>query len=87
VQRDGGAREIDGDPPVPAWGARPWHLVQDSVAAFEAHVVDVLRGEAEPQPLGRHNLDTLALALAAYRSAARDEVVDMDRFVAGGCVR
>jgi predicted dehydrogenase len=87
VHRDGAVREIDADPPVPAWGARPWHLVQDSVAAFEAHVVDVLRGEAEPQPSGRHNLGTLAMALAAYRSAARDEVVDLDRFIAGGCER
>ena len=87
IHRAGTVREIDGDPPVPAWGARPWHLVQDSVAAFEAHVVDVLRGEAEPQPSGRHNLDTLAMTLAAYRSAARDEIVDLDRFVAEGCPR
>ena len=87
MHRDGAVREIDGDPPVPAWGERPWHLVQDSVAAFEAHVVDVLRGTAEPQPSGRHNLGTLAMALAAYRSAARDEIVDLDRFVAGGCER
>ncbi len=87
VQRDGGVREIDGDPPVPAWGAHPWHLVQDSVAAFEAHVVEVLRGAAEPQPSGRHNLVTLAMALAAYRSAARGEVVDLPGFVTGGCVR
>ena len=87
IHRAGTVREIDGDPPVPAWGARPWHLVQDSVAAFEAHVVDVLRGAAEPQPSGRHNLDTLAMTLAAYRSAARDEIVDLDRFVAGGCPR
>jgi predicted dehydrogenase len=87
IHRAGTVREIDGDPPVPAWGARPWHLVQDSVAAFEAHVVHVLRGAAEPQPSGRHNLDTLAMTLAAYRSAARDEIVDLDRFVAEGCPR
>jgi predicted dehydrogenase len=87
VQRDGAVREIDADPPVPIWGSRPWHLVQDSVSAFEAHVVEVLRGEAEPQPSGRHNLETLAMALAAYRSAARDEVVDLEAFVAGGCAR
>ncbi len=87
VQTAAGVREIDGDPPVPEWGGRPWHLVQDSVVAFEAHVVEVLRGRAEPQPSGRHNLGTLAMALAAYRSAARDEVVDMADFIAGGCVR
>ena len=72
---------------MPAWGARPWHAVQDSVAAFEAHVVDVLAGRDEPQPSGRHNLGTLALTLAAYRSAARDETVDMAAFVAGGAQR
>jgi predicted dehydrogenase len=87
VHRDGAVREIDGDPPVPSWGAKPWHMVQDSVAAFEAHVVDVLRGDAEPQPSGRHNLGTLAVTFAAYRSAARGEVVDMERFVAAGCAR
>lgn len=79
--------EEDADPPVPAWGARPWHLAQDSVAAFEAHVADVLAGRAEPQPSGAHNLDTLALALAAYRSADRNETVDMADFVASGAKR
>ena len=29
VHRDGAVREIDGDPPVPAWGERPWHVVQE----------------------------------------------------------
>lgn len=61
--------------------------MQDSVAAFEAHVVEVLRGAAEPQPSGRHNLETLAMTLAAYRSAARGETVDMAEFVAGGASR
>ena len=87
VQRNGEVREIDADPAPPAWATRPWHVVQESVAAFESHVVDVLRGEAEPQPSGRHNLETLAMALAAYRSAARSEVVDLPAFIAGGCVR
>ncbi|HET9068321.1 MAG TPA: Gfo/Idh/MocA family oxidoreductase [Amaricoccus sp.] len=82
-----GVREIDGDPEVPSWGERPWHFVQDSVAAFEAHVVDVLDGAAEPQPSGRHNLETLAMTLACYRSAARRETVDLAAFIAGGCRR
>jgi predicted dehydrogenase len=83
----GGVRELDGDPPVPAWGERPWHAVQDSVAAFEAHVVDVLDGRAEPQPSGRHNLETLAITLACYRAAARRETVDLAGFIAEGCQR
>jgi predicted dehydrogenase len=87
VHGQGGVREIDGEPAVPAWGSRPWHAVQESVSAFEAHVVDVLAGRAEPQPSGRHNLGTLALALAAYRAAARRETVDVADFVAEGCRR
>jgi D-apiose dehydrogenase len=85
VSGGGATREIDGDPPVPAWGARPWHLVQDSVAAFERHVVEVLDGRAEPQPSGRHNLATLAVTLAASRAARRGETVRIADFVAGGC--
>ena len=65
----GGRREEDVEPPVPAWGGKPWHVVQDSVRNFERHVLDVLRGEAEPQPSGADNLRTLALCLAAYDSA------------------
>lgn len=84
---EGAVTEEDVEPPVPSWGARPWHLAQDSVAAFEAHVAEVLDGRAEPQPSGADNLRTLALALAAYRSAERREVVDMAAFVAGGAER
>jgi D-apiose dehydrogenase len=87
VHGEGGLREIDGEPAVPAWGERPWHAVQDSVAAFEAHVVDVLAGRARPQPSGQHNLGTLALALAAYRAAARRETVELETFLADGCRR
>jgi hypothetical protein len=56
------------EPEVPAWGEKPWHVVQDSVRNFERHVLAVLRGEAEPQPSGADNLRTLALCLAAYDS-------------------
>jgi predicted dehydrogenase len=84
LHRDGRAEETAEEPPVPAWGARPWHVVQDSVAAFQRHVVDVLAGRAAPQPSGAHNLDTLALALAAYRSVGTGAAVDVARFVAEG---
>lgn len=87
LHRDGAVEETDCEPPVPGWGARPWHAVQDSVAAFEAHVVDVLAGRADPQPSGAHNLRTLAITLAAYRSADRGEAVELGPFVAAGAVR
>jgi predicted dehydrogenase len=64
-----GRREEDVEPEVPAWGEKPWHVVQDSVRNFERHVLAVLRGEAAPQPSGADNLRTLALCLAAYDSA------------------
>jgi predicted dehydrogenase len=86
LSRDGERITTDEEPDVPAWGAKPWHAVQDSVAAFERHVVEVLRGEAEPQPSGRHNLATLALALAAYESAATGRSVRLADFVAAGAV-
>lgn len=87
LHRGGSVEETHVEPAVPPWGARPWHAVQESVAAFEAHVVDVLAGRAQPQPSGRHNLETLAMALAAYRAADRGETIDLADFVAGGCVR
>jgi len=84
VHRNGDVTEVDVEPDVPAWGAKPWHAVQDSVTNFERHVVDVLEGRAEPQPSGAHNLETLAMVLASYRSAETGETVDIDRFVAEG---
>lgn len=84
LHKNGERVETDEEPTVPAWGAKPWHAVQDSVAAFERHVVDVLRGIAEPQPSGRHNLETLAMALAAYESAASGRTVPIADFVAAG---
>lgn len=63
------------EPEVPAWGRKPLHSVQDSVINFQRHVVEVLEGRAEPRPSGAHNRDTLALALAAYESAAAGKSV------------
>ena len=84
LHKDGAVEETGVEPDPPDWGERPWHAVQASVAAFERHVVDVLDGRAEPQPSGAHNLQTLAMALAAYRSAATGATVVLDEFVAEG---
>jgi predicted dehydrogenase len=69
--------ETSVEPEVPIWGAKPWHCIQESVISFQRHVVEVLEGRALPQPSGSHNRDTLALAFAAYDSAAQDRVIDM----------
>ena len=69
LHREDGRTEENVEPTAPDWAERPWHVVQDSVRAFQAHVVDVLDGKAVPQPSGADNLRTLALCLAAYESA------------------
>ncbi len=71
----GGAVETDAEPAVPAWGGKPWHLIQDSVLAFQSHVLDALAGRAAPQPSGAHNLGTLAVTMAAIEAARRGATV------------
>jgi predicted dehydrogenase len=77
VHGPNGRETFDVEPAIPAWGEKPWHVIQDSVTAFERHVIDVLDGKAEPQPSGSHNLRTLAMSLAAYEAAATDKVIDL----------
>lgn len=78
IEHHAGSRvESDVEPAIPAWGGKPWHAVQDSVIAFERHFIEVLNDRAEAQPSGAHNLGTVALALAAYESAAENRTIDM----------
>lgn len=75
LHRDGQMRETSLEPDVPSWGQKPWHLIQDSVIAFQTHARDVFRGKAMAQPSGADNLRTLAVTLAAIRSARSGEAV------------
>lgn len=70
------------EPDAPAWGGKPWHVIQDSVIAFERHVVEVLDGRAVPQPSGEHNLATLTMALAAYEAEETGRTLDLERWSA-----
>ena len=73
--RDGRTSVRSVDPPVPAWGERPWHVIQDSVLNIERHWLDCLAGRATPAPSGADNLRTLELVFAAYESAASGQAV------------
>lgn len=73
-----GRRTYDVEPPVPSWGKKPWHVVEDSVAAFQRHAIAVLEGKASPQPSGADNLKTLAMSLAAYEAAAGNCVINLE---------
>lgn len=72
-----GQHVLDVEPPVPVWGERPWHCVQDSVRNFQTHALSVINAQAMPQPSGEHNLATLKLALAAYESARLKTTIAM----------
>jgi len=84
LHRDGQATVTDVEPPVPVWGEKPWHVVQDSVRAFQTHAVEVLAGRATPQPSGAHNLETLAVTQAAIKAADTGTTVDLAAYLTGG---
>lgn len=63
------------EPDCPAWGVRPWHLIQESVLEFQRQVVAALEGRGGMEPSGAHNLGTLEMVLAAIRAADEGVVV------------
>ena len=75
VSRPGLREERTVEPPVPSWGERPWHVVQDSVINTQRHWLDCLRSGRLPATAGRDNLRTFALVEAAYASAATGRAV------------
>lgn len=65
-----GNAERDVSPPLLPWAQKPWHNVQESVAAIQQHWVDCLKAGCEPATSGEDNIKTYALVEAAYRGAA-----------------
>jgi predicted dehydrogenase len=78
VHGPAGREAMSVDAPVPGWGERPWHVVQDSVAALIGHAAAVMEGRAAPQPSGAFTLGTVALVEAAYASAAEGRRITLD---------
>lgn len=79
VHAGGAVRETDVEPSVPAWGEKPWHLVQESVVEFQRHAIAVLNGQEPGQPTGADNIKTFALTRAAIRSAAASAVISLSQ--------
>ncbi|MBZ9906407.1 Gfo/Idh/MocA family oxidoreductase [Mesorhizobium sp. BR115XR7A] len=73
-----GTRVSDVSPPLLPWASRPWHNIQESVAAIQRHWVDCLASGQEPATSGADNLRTFALVEAAYAGAASREPVQID---------
>jgi len=63
VHSSGGRKTYDVEPPVPSWGKKPWHIIEDSVAAFQRHAIAVLEGKASPQPSGADSLARSTLSM------------------------
>jgi predicted dehydrogenase len=70
-----GTEVRDVSPPGRAWTDPPFGVVQDSVFNIERHWIECLRSGREPATSGRDNLRTLALAFAAYDSAASGQTL------------
>jgi predicted dehydrogenase len=62
------ARDVDA--PVLSWAERPWHIVQESVYATCAHMLEAVRAGRDADTSAEDNVKTFALAEAAYESAA-----------------
>ncbi|MBX3567958.1 MAG: Gfo/Idh/MocA family oxidoreductase [Rhizobiaceae bacterium] len=70
-----GVVEKDISPPVLPWASKPWHNVQESVAAIQQHWVDSLTAGSTPATSGDDNLKTFALVEATYAAAASRQLV------------
>lgn len=73
-----GTKVSDVSPPLLPWASRPWHNIQESVAAIQQHWVDCLASGQEPATSGADNLKTFALVEAAYAGGASREPVQID---------
>ena len=63
------------DAPVLAWAERPWHIVQGSVFATCAHMLEAVRAGRAAETSAEDNVQTFALAEAAYEAAAGGKAV------------
>lgn len=70
-----GSRTEDVAPVLLPWAQPPWHVVQESVLATQAHFLACLESGSEPATSGRDNLRTFALVRAAYDAARERRVV------------
>ncbi|HRY25033.1 MAG: Gfo/Idh/MocA family oxidoreductase [Geminicoccaceae bacterium] len=70
VSGPGWSREEDVEPAVPAFGAKPWHNIQESVVNIQRHWIECLQNDREPATSGADNLKTIDLVFRAYESAA-----------------
>ena len=70
IMVDGKITEEHADAEVLPWAARPWHIIQESVLATNAHILKSLRAGKPADVSAEDNFKTFACCEAAYKSAA-----------------
>src|SRR4051812_13033929 len=66
------------DAEVLPWAARPWHIIQESVLATNAHILKALRSGKPADVSAEDNFKTFACCEAAYKSAASGKAVALE---------
>jgi len=75
VAIDGKTSTYDVDAPVLAWAERPWHIIQESVLATCAHMLESVRAGRPADTSALDNVRTFGLVEAAYEAASSGRAV------------
>jgi predicted dehydrogenase len=67
----------DADAPVLPWAERPWHIIQESVYAACADILDSLRAGKPAATSADDNVRTFDLCEAAYMAASSRRAVEV----------
>jgi predicted dehydrogenase len=81
---DGKITKEHADAEVLPWAARPWHIIQESVLATNAHILSALRAGRPADVSAEDNFRTFACCEAAYKSAETGKAVALEPLQALG---
>jgi predicted dehydrogenase len=81
---NGKITEEHADAEVLHWAARPWHIIQESVLATNAHILNALRSGKPADVSAEDNFKTFACCEAAYKSAETGKAVKLEPLQARG---
>jgi predicted dehydrogenase len=82
IMVDGKITKEHADAEVLHWAARPWHIIQESVLATNAHILKALRAGKPADVSAEDNFKTFACCEAAYKSAATGKAVALEKLEA-----
>src|SRR4051812_41082965 len=78
IMVDGKITKEHADAEVLPWAARPWHIIQESVLATNAHILKALRSGKPADVSAEDNFKTFACCEAAYKSASSGKAVKLE---------